>query len=162
MNLTFLHLTLVHIPILFVPLGLCFFLLSLRNHNRTLKSTGLGLFILSGVFVVPAFLLGEEAEDGVKPIAAVDKHDIEEHEAAADFALWWTIALGVLALGQVAVDKYKPEKSKKLTIPLIIFGLFSTATLSKTAWEGGKIRHPEAHEKAPKSSISSQPILRNL
>jgi len=145
MNLTFLHLTLVHIPILFVPLAVLLLILALLKSNQTLKATSLALFILSGVIVIPAFLLGEEAEESVEHIAAVNKHDIKEHEEAADFALWLTVALGVLAIGQVATEKFKPDSSKHFTIPLIVLGIVSSASLSYTAWEGGKIRHPEAH-----------------
>lgn len=145
MNLTFLHLTLVHIPILLVPLGLIFLLLANFKSNRTLQGVALAFFILSAVFVVPAFLLGEDAEESVEKIAAVDKHNIEEHEEAADFALWLTVALGLVAVGQIATEKLQPEKARLFTVPLFILGLISASTLSYTAWEGGKIRHPEAH-----------------
>lgn len=145
MNLTFFHLTLVHIPILLVPLGLIFLLLAIYRSNKTLKATGLVFFILSAIFVVPAFRLGEDAEESVKNIVAVDKHNIEEHEEAADFALWLTLTLGLLAVGQISLEKFKPESARVLTLPLVILGLVSATTLSFTAWQGGKIRHPEAH-----------------
>lgn len=145
MNPIFFHLTIVHIPILFVPVGVLLLYLAIKKNNPTLKSVALGMFIASTIFVVPAYLSGERSEDDVKKIVSVDKHDIHEHEEVAEITLWLVVALGVLSIGQVFIDKFKREISHKLTIPLFIVGVICAAFLAKTAWEGGKIRHPEAH-----------------
>jgi hypothetical protein len=145
MNLSHLHITLVHVPILFIPLGLVLLSFAKWKSIPILRATALGLFLFSTLLVIPAFLLGEEAEDAVKHKAEVQKHDIHEHEETADFALWLTIGLGVLSLTQIAMFKFKPEKSELLTIPILVLAVASSASLMKTAWEGGKIRHPEAY-----------------
>ena len=124
MNQAHLHLILVHVPIVLVPTGVAILVCGLFMKNITVQKTALSVFIIATLFTVAAFLLGEGAEHIAKKTAGIVKSTIETHSDAGDFALWITVALGLIS----------------------IVGIFSSLALARTAYLGGMIRHPEAYE----------------
>ena len=164
MNAAHLHLISVHFPVVLVPTALILFLIGLKLDNRSVKITALCTFIAAAAAAGAAFLLGEGAEDVLEDFAKVAHSAIEEHEEAADWALWLTVGLGILgAVGAFSL-KLKDTLARPLTLAVVILGVMASAALAVTAQQGGKIRHPEAFETSAKSvqdsmsgSLGSEP-----
>jgi len=143
-NPAHLHITLVHIPVVIVPLGFAILLLAWLRRSGSLSQVALSLLVVATVAAVPAFLLGEGAEEIVENQPGVSESVIEEHEEAADVAFWCTVVTGVVSV--VALFGLRRQASwqpaiAKLSLAL---ALAASCTLGFAAQQGGKIRHPEA------------------
>jgi hypothetical protein len=146
MNAAHLHLVLVHIPVVLLPTATLILCVALWRNQQVITLTALSLFIVASLVCVPAFLIGEDAEEFVEDRPGIVKDTIEEHEEAAETALWFTVAAGSIALLALLTRKPLPQIQPVTLKTLILVGSVASATLSYTAFEGGKIRHPEAYE----------------
>ena len=144
MNSAHLHLIVVHLPIVLVPLGALLFLLSVWRHQSVLRNVALSLFIAGACFSGIAFISGGEAEELVEHVAGVVESNIEEHEEAADIALWLTVALGVVSLLGLNSHRLNPKAAGFLTPVIVLLAITSSGTLAYTGNLGGQIKHPEA------------------
>ena len=144
MNAAPLHLILVHFPIVLVPVGTFFLLISLFLRSNPVGRSALSLFILAGLLAVPAYLLGEGAEDIAKLVSEVKKHDIHEHEEAALFALISTSVLAVCSALFLFLKRGLSDYSVKPIVGILVLAIFAASTLILTGQRGGMIRHPEA------------------
>jgi uncharacterized membrane protein len=145
MNAAHLHLILVHIPVVLLPTATILLCLSLWRNQHVLAQTALSLFVVATLVCVPAFLIGEDAEELVEHQPGVVEDTIEEHEEAAERALWFTVAAGSLALLALITRKPLPGLQPTTLKILTVVGALASVTLGYTAFEGGKIRHPEAY-----------------
>ena len=148
MNAAHLHVILVHIPVVIVPLGAAILAIGLARRNAAVSSTALSILVLAAAVAVPAFLLGEGAEEIVERLPGVSEHLIEEHEEAADVALWLTVAAGLLSLASLVARRLKPSWYQRSALLALPVSIIAAALLSYAAFQGGKIRHPEAYEPA--------------
>lgn len=146
MNAAHLHIALVHIPIVLVPTATVLLLLALWRRQAVISNVALAIFVVATAFCVPAFLLGEEAEELVENRPGVSEDTIEEHEEAADVSFWLTVVAGSGALLAFGLGRSAPKLRPLALKALAVVGTLASATLSYTAFEGGKIRHPEAYE----------------
>jgi len=113
-----------------------------------ITTTALSIFIVATLVCIPAYLLGEEAEELVEHQPGVSERTIEEHEEAADVSLWFTIAAGSGALLALALQRPAPALQSAVLKALVAVGALASGTLSYTAYEGGRIKHPEAYQDA--------------
>ncbi len=58
----------------------------------------LGVMVLAALFIIPVYLTGEPAEDGIVGLPGVSKALIEQHAEAAELALGGLPGVGALAL----------------------------------------------------------------
>ena len=105
---------------------------------------GLWLLIFAAIVVVPTFLAGGEAEEIVEHVAGISQDAIEEHEEAADLALWMTITSGLLSLCSLRAISCRARLERLFVRATLSAGFVSSVLLGYTAFQGGKIRHPEA------------------
>ncbi len=145
MNAIHLHLMLGHIPIVLMPVSFVFLLIAYLKGNATLLSSGLALIVVSAVFVAPVYYYGGESEDRVEDIKGVKESKIEQHEEAAERAIWIVPIAGVMAILTHFMIRRRPGMRKLCTIIMLIFSLVGSAALAFTANQGGEIRHPEAY-----------------
>lgn len=149
MNAAHLHILLVHIPVILVPAATGFLAVAMWQRSRTIVHVALSLFIAATVFGVPAFLVGEGAEEIVEHLPGVSEDTIEEHEEAADLSLWLCVALGSTSVIILLMRERAPLAQRAILRGLLIGGVVSSGSLSYTAYQGGKIRHPEAYDASP-------------
>lgn len=143
MNAAHYHLLLNHIPILLTFFSLAVLAWGMAIRSDAVKKVGLVGFVLAALFVLAVFQTGEEAEEIVEEIPEVTHDSIEAHEEAADISWWLTLLLGLGgAAGLVMLSGQYGGRDRFLWI-LLLFGVLTAASLSYTAWEGGKIRHSE-------------------
>jgi hypothetical protein len=144
MNAAHLHLILVHIPVVLLPTATILPCLSVWRNQYVITQTALSLFVVATLVCVPAFLIGENAEELVEHLPGVVEDTIEEHEEAAETALWFTVAAGSIALLALITQKPLPGLQSPTLKILTVVDALASVTLGCTACEGGKIRHPEA------------------
>ncbi len=145
MNDAALHLLFNHLPSIGQITGLCVLLSGLFLQKNTTKLTGAWIIFIAAIFVIPANMTGENAEEMVEHIDGVSRKLIHEHEEAAGYAFVLTLISGFFAMSFIAVSKYKKQLAKWMLALLFISCAFSISAIIKTSHDGGLIRHPEIH-----------------
>jgi hypothetical protein len=144
MNAAYYHIALVHLPVVLCPLGAILLAVAHLRHNLPTARIGLAILLAASVIVIPVFLLGEPAEEIVEHLAGISETTIEEHEEAAEAALWLTLSAGALSIvSWICISAGARLERLALALTFIISTLAS-ASLAFTAHRGGAIRHPEA------------------
>ncbi len=146
MDLTHLHLLLNHFPIIGTIAGIGIMLWGLLKNDTGVQKAVLGLWVVLTVITLPVMKTGEEAEETVENIPGISENIMHEHEEAAEFALWWMIALGALSL--VALITGRNGLNKKLVYAAFAVSLMTFAVMARTGYLGGQIRHTEISGKA--------------
>lgn len=143
MNYPHLHLIINHVPILGSVFALLLVLWGMARGSREVRRLALWVALIAGLTVYPAYFTGEEAHEQVEDYPGFDHDAAHEHEEAAEFSLIVLLvsagAAGVaLFLGRG--DRTEPGWARGA----VLLGLVaSTATVARTAWVGGEIRHEE-------------------
>ena len=146
MNAAHLHIILVHIPVILVPTATILLAVALWRKQSSIAHAALAIFFAAAIFVVPAFLLGEDAEEIVEDLPGISEDVIEEHEEVADIAFWLTLLAGGTAALSFVVRNKAPQLHQASLKAMVLIGAVASGTLAYAASEGGKIRHPEAYE----------------
>ncbi len=145
MNWVYLHILTNHIPIILAGLGFLSTLAALVSRKRVAWIYALTTFALAGLSVYPVFFAGSQAEDIVVDHDRNARKSIQEHEAAADWALWMVLATGAIS----AYGLYRLRKEAEalppvwLRVLVLVAGGFAISTVAVTSLQGGKIRHAE-------------------
>lgn len=121
-----------------------------------IKRVGLGVFVISAVFALPAFLSGEGAEEVVEQLAGGEDRFIETHETLASIYVWAMGGLGLLALLTFWVDWRKKFSGVSYLYLMVLLVSVITIGLSyRVGVTGGEIRHTEIRQ----NSAMSLPAL---
>ncbi len=121
LNAPYLHLLVNHWPIFAIPFCLAFFVYARMKQGVPAQKFAAIMLCVAALGVVPAFYSGGEAEDFFKkaPIHGQtweQMHDIvEEHEEAADYALYSTLLAAFLSL----VFVFKPNRATEVAVILV-------------------------------------------
>ncbi|NUO01907.1 MAG: hypothetical protein HUU01_14985 [Saprospiraceae bacterium] len=143
MDSTHLHLILNHFPIIGTILGTGIMAYGYLTHSDPTKKAALWNWFIMALIAIPVYLTGEPAEESVEGLAGVSEALIEQHEEAAELAIWAMEALGLFSLITLFVG-FKEKNNKKIFIAsafalsLVTFGL-----MARTGYLGGQIRHTE-------------------
>lgn len=144
-NWVYLHITINHIPIILTGLGFLATLVAFGSRKRVVWIYALATLTLSGLSVYPVFFAGSQAEDIVMDHDRNARDAIDDHEEAADWALWTVLVTGALS----AYGLYRMRKDVNGVPPvwfravILVAGLFAIATVVRTSIEGGAIRHAD-------------------
>lgn len=145
------HLALNHLPLFLILAGIPVLFVALRRKSAELKGLASIFFIVAGVVTVPVFLTGEPTENIVVHKAGVARADIEEHEMAADFALYFGVGLGVFVLALSLFEKFKRPAPVAAWWFVVALGVFTLTVFLRTGYLGGHIRHDEIKTAAEKA-----------
>lgn len=137
------HLLLNHFPIIGTVLGVGVMAYGYFTASEQVKKAALWTWAAMALIAIPVFLTGEPAEESVEGIAGVSEALIEEHEEAAELAIWLLEALGLLSLVTLVFYKTKPALSKSLVLVSTILSLVVFGAMARTGYLGGQIRHSE-------------------
>lgn len=149
MNDAYLHLVINHLPVFSMLFGLIILIWGLFKKNIPFQKLAMVLFVVGAVASYVAVETGEGAEDVVEEYAPSISHDlIHDHEEAAEISMWLSIVAGGISLLGLFIIGENHRYDKILAAVLVVTALASVGMLMYTAYEGGKIRHPEAHESA--------------
>jgi len=143
MNDAHLHLLLNHLPILGVLFGLLILTSGFFLKNKAVKQTALGLFVLSAILAIPAYLTGEPAEEMVEGLPGVTESLIESHEDLANIFLWMVGALGLFSLATFYADFKSKRIAPTLFVLTFVAAIGTMVFAQQVGVSGGEIRHTE-------------------
>lgn len=153
MSFAHLHLVLLHFPLVGFPLATLFAgwaLLpgSIDAKQQRAKAASV-LFLGFALLGIATFFTGEPAES-LATRAGVDRTLIHAHEEAGEFAVWLMAASGLAAAVALAFARHP---AIRFAVPTLLgLGLAASVSLGWTAYEGGRMRHPEAFYQVPQVS----------
>lgn len=145
MNAALFHITLVHIPVVLTPLAVVLLGIAHLRSSLSVARVALGILIAASVIAVPAFLLGEGAEEIVEHLPGISEALVEDHEEVAEVTLWVTIATGLASLVTWVAISQGAFLERALLVITFLLSTASSIALLYTSYLGGTIRHPEAH-----------------
>lgn len=155
MNQAHLHLLLNHLPILGTLFGILILAGGFFLKNNAVKRTALGLFVLSAVFAIPAYLTGEGAEDVAEKLPGVSEALMERHEEMANIFLWVVGGLGLFSLATFYAD-FKSKKVAPMLYTLTFVAAIGTMIFAqRVGATGGEIRHTEIRSVATAAGIEN-------
>ncbi|WP_138430943.1 hypothetical protein [Fodinibius saliphilus] len=147
MNDAYLHLVINHFPIFSMLFGLVILGWGILKKQESIQKIAMVLLVLGAITSYIAIETGEGAEEIVEDYVATISHDaIHNHEEAAEVAMWLSMVTGGLALINLVVVNYNIRYKNVLIGILLVATTASLGALIYTAYQGGKIRHPEAHD----------------
>lgn len=138
-----LHLLANHLPIIGTMAALLVVILGMLRKNDGAISTGLIIYVVMAVAVVPAYLSGEEAEERVENIAGINESVIHKHEEMAELSLWLTSLSGLLAIGALFTRSKQSALAPKFALAFVVLAVIAFGQAARTGHEGGKIRRPD-------------------
>jgi hypothetical protein len=143
MNGAHLHLLLNHIPVTGSLFAFVLLLAGIIKKNHTLITAGLISVIIFSVFIIVAYLTGQEASNVVEQMSSINRNFLEEHSKLSEIVLWLYLLNGILALATVVTLIQTGKVSRILLYINLGVLLFMCILVAKTAYIGGHIRHSE-------------------
>lgn len=143
MNPVHIHLLLNHVSIMAAIFSVLVFAYGFFRKNSSVINVSLAGFVLAALAAIPVFLSGEPAEDAVEHLPGVVEATIEQHEEAAEIALWMIELSGIAALAGLVMRANRFFTGKVFYGLMFILSLISAGSISYTGYLGGKIRHTE-------------------
>lgn len=151
MNGAHLHLLLNHLPVLGTAFGILLLLFALLRKSDELKRVSLGVFVLTALSAVPAYLTGEPAEELVGKLPGVLDVLIEQHEEAALIALIVAGVTGAVALLGLILFRRAETLPVWVVAVSLMLSVATGGLMARTANLGGQIRHTEIRQNAAPS-----------
>jgi uncharacterized membrane protein len=137
------HLLINHFPVVLSVSGLAVAILALILSHRGLWQTAMGALTAAGVFIFPVHFSGDQADHALKDPWYIKPGTIEAHDAAATWALWAILIVGVFAAYSLWRSLRRPAEPLPgwMKAGLVVGGILATSTVARTAYLGGKIMH---------------------
>lgn len=154
MDLAHLHLLINHLPIFGSIIGALVMIQAISTKSESTNRAALGVYIISAVGAVIAYLTGEPAADKVEGLQGISKAAIEAHEEFAEIALIGMIILGVCSIGGFILIIRKSPYVKQASIAILVVSLISFGLVARTGYMGGEIRHSDV--------MNTQPVKGNI
>jgi hypothetical protein len=161
-----LHLLVNHLPIEGGVAALLLLLFAFVRKSAELKRVALMAYVLVGIATFVADSTGGGASHEMRNVPGVQRELIKEHSAAADWAQM--IAFGVAAVALVGLIlawkksddpseakdtmgyiRHHKEPPTWIMIVILLGALLEMSFFTKTAYQGGLIRHPEIQSSFP-------------
>lgn len=143
MNGAHIHLVVNHFPIVGLFIGVLVLLSGFLLKKPQVKITALGIFVLSALGSVAAFISGEEAEEVVEILAVVSDTMIHQHEEFAEVFMIMMLVLGGISLITAYLEFKKSKFSKKGYILVVLISLANIFISKYVGTSGGEITHVE-------------------
>ncbi len=132
-----------HIPLVGVGFVILLFLIALLRRSNELINVSLIFVILVALWAIPAHQTGESAEEYVEGLPGISEQLVEAHDKSADIAFIFIEAVGALALITLVSRRYYAKLGNALTVLTLLGLIIGGGLLVRTAYQGGKISHPE-------------------
>lgn len=144
MNWPYLHTLINHFPIVLSSVGTAAVVLALITGRRGVWLFALATLTLAGVAIYPAYLTGDNAWHTLRGVWYIERADVQEHDAAASFALLAMFAIGALS-GYAWWRMLKREvlalPPRWLRVSVVLLAIFSFTVIARTSYLGGEIIH---------------------
>ncbi|HKN66123.1 MAG TPA: hypothetical protein VJW73_07585 [Gemmatimonadaceae bacterium] len=164
MNWPYVHTLINHFPIILMVVGTGVLLLALIVRRRGLWLYALATLTLAGLSIYPAFFTGDQAADAVRNTWYIVRSMVEEHDAAAGYAL-----VSVLLAGAVsAYTWWRMLRREVTTLPPVwlrvvvaVIAVWALSVVARTAYLGGQIVHDSPKLVTPAAMIAPVPSVPN-
>ena len=143
MGSTWVHLLVVHVPVLLCPVALFFLIRATRSATESDFKIGNAFVLISAIAAVIAYFTGTSAAEWLDGIIELDQEQVEDH------GLWGRISFTVMAIAGVgslmAIIAFLQQEKPHPLLPRIILGLtlIGFSCCAWTAHLGGILRRPE-------------------
>ncbi len=147
MNPSELHLAINHLPVFSTLFGIFILFGGLIFKKDVLRNLAYFMLILGTLGSLASVYTGEEAEELVEDYFPEISHEIiHEHEESAEAARNVSIALGVLSIIALFLNRTKRPMEGIFSWILIVGGIIGMVMLMRAAHTGGEIMHLEIRE----------------
>ena len=160
MNWPYTHIVINHFPIILTIVGSAALAAALIVRRRGLWLYALATLTLAGASVYPVFFAGDKAADAVRTTWYIVRSSVEEHDAAANYALVSGLLMGAVS----AYAWWRMLRREVVGLPPVwlrvvvaIFAAFGLSVVVRTAYLGGKIVHESPKLQSPPSATASLP-----
>ena len=152
MNWPYLHTLINHFPIILMVVGTSVLLLALIVRRRGIWLYALATLTLAGLSIYPAYFTGDEAADAVRTTWYIMRPMVDEHDAAAGFALASVLIVGVAS----AYTWWRMLRREVTTLPPVwlrtvvaVLAVWALSVVARTAYLGGQIVHDSPKLQTP-------------
>jgi len=159
-NWPYTHIVINHFPIILTIVGTAVLAPALIVRRRGLWLYALATLTLAGATVYPTYFTGDKAADAVRTTWYVVRSMVEEHDAAANYALVTGLLTGVVS----AYAWWRMLRREVVGLPPVwlrvvvaIFAAFGLSVVVRTAYLGGQIVHESPKLQSPPSATASPP-----
>jgi len=147
MNPSELHLAINHLPLFSTLFGTLILLGGLIFRKDILNLTAYVLLIVGTVGALVSAYTGEEAEELVEDYFPEISHEIiHEHEESAEGARNLSLALGVLSIIALFLNRTKRPIEKVFAWILVLGSIAGSLMFMRAAHSGGEIMHMEIRD----------------
>ncbi len=157
MNGPYVHTLVNHFPVILMIVGCAVLALALVVRRRGLFLYALVTLTLAGLAAYPAFFTGNQAAGALRDTWYVVRSAVEEHDAAAGFALFALLLTGaVSAYGWWRMLRRDTELLPPvwLRVTTAIIAFWALSVVARTAYLGGKIVHDSPKLASPASTVT--------
>jgi uncharacterized membrane protein len=159
MNPADIHLLLNHLPVIGFGIGLALFVVSLVSNQSELRRVGLVIFFLAAALTIVTYVSGNDARESLKKTPGVSGALMEAHESAALVAFVFMEITGFFSWIGLWIWR-RPSRFARLNVGIVlILATMTLVLMSRAAYFGGAIRHPETEAAATISIDPSVPTL---
>jgi hypothetical protein len=152
MNWPYVHTLINHFPIILMVVGTGVLLLALIVRRRAVWLYALATLTLAGLSIYPVYFTGDEAADAVRNTWYIMRPMVDEHDAAAGFALASVLIVGVAS----AYTWWRMLRREVTTLPPVwlrtvvaVLAIWALSVVARTAYLGGKIVHDSPKLQTP-------------
>ena len=162
MNWPYIHILINHFPIVLSIVGTAVLLLALIVRQRAYWLYALATLTLAGLSIGPVYISGDQAGDAVRNANTwyIVRAAVDEHDAAAMFALISVLAVGVVS----AYTWWRMLRRETMGLPptwlrtvVAVVAVWSVSVVARTAYLGGKIVHESPKLVTPPSGLATSP-----
>ena len=140
---TWLHVMVVHVPVILTPVGLLLLFRATRSARESDFKLAYTVILVASIAAIVAYLTGPQAAEFLQEIIELDQDSVEDH------GLWGRVAFTVMVLAGagalLAIIAYLQEEEPHAAIAWVVIGLsiLATGLLIWTAHLGGLLRRAE-------------------
>jgi uncharacterized membrane protein len=143
MSWPYTHLLINHFPVVLSVSALVVAILAVLLKHRAFWLTAMGALAAAGLSIYPVYFTGNQADHALNDPWYIKHGTIEAHDAAATWALWVILLVGVFAAYSWWRSMKRPAEGFPgwMRAGVVIGSLLAVSVVARTAFLGGKIIH---------------------
>lgn len=137
------HLSLNHVPLVGLALGLVFFVFGLKRAAGAALLAGLRVFVAMGIVVLPVAGSGLMSATALANATWLDASAVSRHQLAGIVTLVVLVTLAALSAAMLWVSRDTSTVPRWGRTTILVLALVGLGTCLWTAYIGGRLRHSE-------------------